>query len=448
MHLIRELIESMKDKGDGRSVNQMNNMDPSSDAYFSTSSKRSFTTIHSTVPTTIPSQNLSQYENNEEISTSDEIRCAFLGRKINVWSHMTKRGFRLSRSKEEFSTNDQSSLPSTQSTSQQIRRNNECFASCIASFHHDIRRGALTLKNHPYIVFCSALVFLTILIFALLMVETLQNQQEEQCEFDAYWEALESSRWIVDAFNKAFIPLQSLQQAVMYSEFFRSLPYEIGNFGEPLSAPSIFGPMSTSTPDYRDVTGICDDQELNENFHTIIDTISSNFGYNETVLNYRIAPYGVICLEDSPINEDNAFENDILNEDMIGYDTLNTPNEEWTSIIEGLFYDRAKDVVVKGPMNEFMDEGNVIFRAHIAVNMTGYNMTLKQGDFAESWGYVMHIFQWSKLLEQSGIYEHFERKKMNFHLTRFDEIYDIEKQEHRSEVSQSYKHLILFDLYY
>ena len=204
----------------------------------------------------------------------------------NIWSMMTRRRNML---KHGFDFDDEE-----QEHEQEELQSLDRFDTCKAflnGYFFEIKHCVKTLCKYPYIYISSALVFAALAAVGLIVVAILCSRSRERDLHEARWEALESATWFSEMFAKSLIPLRSLQQAVVHSEYFKNLPHEIGNYGQPGSAQPIFGLKSTTVKDYRNVTGICDNQEMIDKFEEIVAGINENFDYDGIIVNYRLAPY-------------------------------------------------------------------------------------------------------------------------------------------------------------
>ncbi len=221
------------------------------------------------------------------ISSSRKSSSGFsFGERKNVWSMMTRRrnmlknGFDFDDDEQEIKEEDLGSL----------NRFDACTAY-LNGFVFEMKNGVRTLCQYPYIYISTAVVFAVLTTVGLVIVEMLCDKNHDRELETARWEALETALWFSEMFAKSLIPLRSLQQAVVHSEYFKQLPLEIGNAGEPFSASLKFGPRSSTKMDYRDLTGICDNQQMIDKFEEVVAGINMNFDYDGIIVNYRLAPY-------------------------------------------------------------------------------------------------------------------------------------------------------------
>jgi hypothetical protein len=104
-------------------------------------------------------------------------------------------------------------------------------------------------------------------------------------------QARETAQWFSDEFRRAMLPLYSVQQGVIHSGYFDSLPELIGPY------PELVIPESLDTPFVkRNVTGICDDPELVARWRDIVVPVNSENDLDGIVVGYRLFPANVACL--------------------------------------------------------------------------------------------------------------------------------------------------------
>jgi hypothetical protein len=235
--------------------------------------------------------------------------------------------------------------------------------------------------------------------------------------------------------RQTFIPLFSVQQAVLYSDAFKALPYQIGNYGEKGSAPVISGPVDKNTYDFRNVTGICDDAFLIETFSEIVETANKNAQLDGIIVNYRLVPNNVFCLAEPLINDKDFDEGVFDSTNVIGRDVMHTPGNFWYNTIRNVYNEDLVDIM--GPFN-YTDIGFDLpyegYCEHVAVNLPGYNITI-DGVVHNSWGFVQSFVNWSKMKELSGINERLGLAGLEFHVTKNETTYDTISGTYQEEVS-------------
>ena len=75
--------------------------------------------------------------------------------------------------------------------------------------------------------------------------------------------------------DEAILPLFTMSQFVQHLDIFKNLPYQIGARGEEGSLPPENGPRNIS---HRNVTGVCDDSNVNNTFSQIARNVKNDAG--------------------------------------------------------------------------------------------------------------------------------------------------------------------------
>ena len=381
--------------------------------------------------------------------TNQSSGSAVNGAGKDIWSILTQRGY-LATQKDAFDDvwHDDHDLHGSHESG------GSCFICCkeVKYFFHglafELNHRLKAMWTYPLIILYSFLVFSCLTAGALITINVICDNMQQKIELDASLEAFQTASYFADAFAKSLIPLRSLQQAVIHSNTFQELPHLIGNYGADGSTPSIAGPVSEdngssaqgsknifSTKDFRNVTGICDDPELISEFQKIVEGVNHNFGFEDIIITYRIAPYGVYCLA-NPLTVDLA-ENKVLNSKMdIGWDPIHSENVRMKTMLRSIYHNQ-NSIFMFGPSPHFMNiPGLNIYCGHMAVEMPGYNYAL-DGEEKSIWGFVMHFINWSNLKKRSGIDAYYAEKEFSFQLSRTDFVVDAETRE------SSYKDVII-----
>uniref|UniRef100_A0A7S1FMU1 Phosphodiesterase n=1 Tax=Corethron hystrix TaxID=216773 RepID=A0A7S1FMU1_9STRA len=272
--------------------------------------------------------------------------------------------------------------------------------------------------KHPHIPAISLMIFAIMVSVGMTVTEKFCESETYKLKNKAEWVAQDTGKWFSDSFSEALIPLFALQQAVMHSEYFTHLFDAIGEYDAQNSAPAILGAKSKTFPDYRNISGICDDEELMTKFGEIVDSINDYIGLNGVVVNYRLAPHSVFCLAHPMVNSDDFPEGGKLsNVGLIGYDAGITPNTFWKNTLQNT-YGMPDTVDLFGPFNK-SSNGVVLspqfFCGHLSVPVPGYNVTVANSTY-DSWGFVMHFMDWHELVERSDIHNRFECEGLDFSL--------------------------------
>lgn len=181
----------------------------------------------------------------------------------------------------------------------------------------------------------------------------------------------------------------------------------------------------------RNVTGICDDKDLQEKFRSIVEPINAENNLNGVVVSYRLFPNNVACLnepsgestehfkkEDFPQGEERGSAKSTL-----GFDAGNSDNPFWNMVTKDLFIERKLNVF--GPFT--LPPLKETFCGHLSIwseldqnNSTQNALTLQGSPVVGAWGFIMNFLDWGKLLERSDIYERFASRGFEFELYRVD----------------------------
>mmetsp|Transcript_11703 Transcript_11703/g.17643 ORF Transcript_11703/g.17643 Transcript_11703/m.17643 type:complete len:741 (-) Transcript_11703:268-2490(-) len=292
-----------------------------------------------------------------------------------------------------------------------------------------------TALSRPVIALMALGVFIMLFLAGFAIVQTTKSNYEDDLRFQAMCTAAETGQWFNDMFKRALLPLYSIQQAVIYSDYFRDLPQKIGKAGEPGSAPTL---EESPNPkySYRNVTNICDDAEMQAKFHEMVESVNHDTEMDGLIVHYRLAPHAVFCLVDPLVNDEDFGEGQSMDfSGAIGRDLLHS-NAFWDKTVRATINSPGNEVDIFGPI-EIAKGDDVImpelYCGHLKVNMPGYELEI-DGDVYESWGFVMHFIHWSKLKEQSKIYDSFSKRGVEFNLTRTDVIVDPATGEETAKV--------------
>lgn len=345
----------------------------------------------------------------------------------NIWSEMTQIGY-MATQKDVWDDDGQHGDDNNRKSNCALMMENFRFF-CRGVIFETMHR-LKTICSYPYILLWTILVFLALSAASIFLILSISDNMQKSLDLDTSFEAMQTATWFAEIFTKALIPLRSLQLAVKYSPAFRELPYKIGNYGAVGAAPSIQGPKSTNPElnDYRDVTGICDDPALIEEFQSLVGGINMNFEFEDVIFTYRMAPYGVYCLVDPTMVE--LGDGKVLNNiDEIGFEPIRSEDTEMKNMLQDIYYNKNKIHMFGPGDNKFMGiDGLDVMCGHLAVEIPGYNYQL-DGQERSIWGYVMHFIDWSALKEKSGIYKYYKGLEYSFQLTRTDMVINSETGE-------------------
>lgn len=224
----------------------------------------------------------------------------------------------------------------------------------------------------------------------------------------------------------ALLPLIAMQDWVTYWPAFRDLSRQVGQRGEPGSAPAENGPRAAT---HRNMTGVLDAGAV-DLFHAIAADIRLQKGLKDLILNIQLAPMGVKALIDPVFDSSTCSDGTVLTQDNrrnIGLDLV----KDAGSITIAKATLRASGVVTTGPLlrpKTYMvtkglekPENVSTFVARLPINLPGQSLRL-QGKEYGCWGWVTVVLNWDKLLDVVGVYTRFEREGLLFELLRSNRI--------------------------
>lgn len=142
-----------------------------------------------------------------------------------------------------------------------------------------------------------------------------------------------------------------LAELICYFNSFSLITDDIGRYPQNVVEETIGTPMTM-----RNVTGICDDPILREQFRSIVEPINADNNLDGIVVSYRLFPNNVACLnepwgestkhfklEDFPQGEENGSA-----ESTLGLDAANSDNPFWNMVVDQLFIKR--ELSIFGPL--------------------------------------------------------------------------------------------------
>jgi len=331
-----------------------------------------------------------------------------------AWSDMVHRRANMWDDDGDFTCDDDGAALTSSSCGAMQR-----VLHCVSyEFRHVLR----TLRDHPYIPILVNLTFIILSVVAVLVVNGICDHVATENKLAAISEARQTGKLFADQLSNAMLPLHSLRQAVTYSDHFKNLTFQIGEYGALGSAPITHGPQRVDVFDYRDVSGICDDVYVVEKFHEIVTSIQNDFEQDGIDVNYRLAPNNVVCLAEPLVNYEDFSPGKAFNStDIIGWDLLHTPDSKGLHTLINTYSPSGNPIYTRGPIDFSQGDLNIaeLFYAHLAVNMPGYSMEM-DGTLYNSWGFVMSIIDWSKLKERSRVFDRIKQQNLDFYLHKID----------------------------
>jgi hypothetical protein len=296
-------------------------------------------------------------------------------------------------------------------------------SGCWVGTRSEIWHFVSAVLKHPTLLMYFLVALAVLTTASVLAVNALKDNFENDLKFKAEQTALETAEWFRDEFQRALLPLYSIQQAVLYSPYFQHLSHAIGESGAIGSAPTITGPKGNN--DYRDVTGICDDDQLQHEFDLIVEQVNKANDVDGCIVQYRLAPHAVFCLISPKVNDKDFGPGKVFNASgSVGRDLLLT-SPWWHNTVSRTLQSPTNAVDIFGPVKAA--PGGILlmpemFCAHLAVDIPGNSITIDDEE-VERWGFVMSFIHWEKFKERSDIYERFREHGMEFQLTRTDRLF-------------------------
>ena len=219
------------------------------------------------------------------------------------------------------------------------------------------------------------------------------------------------------------VPLYSLREAIQYSGYFDSLRDQIGVY------PNLFlqnAPIPGGDAVFRNITGICDQPDVLANWKSIVTKISDEHNIGKgLIFRVRFWPMNVACLD---YKGGNAMVDN-------GMDANVSPHAFWGTVVDDIFVKLWKGLHVFGPFLAKLPVGvngtevaQDVFCTHLPMwtPTSGENsykdIVEVQGTTVQNvFGFTMVYLNWSKMKEQSQMYERFEQVNLEFELFREEE---------------------------
>jgi sensor domain CHASE-containing protein len=276
-------------------------------------------------------------------------------------------------------------------------------------------------SNEPQHILLALFMFVVLLAAGVAIATVFANTQKNQMELDALTLARETGLFFSQHLDQAILPLFTLAQFVNEIESFRSLPRQIGLAGDEGSLPLLPPKVEGEMPTHRNVTGVCDDPSLQEQFYRIAGAIKRDSALDGILVNLQLVPDGTVCLL-HPVNNTEDFPPGVYmdNTGAIGHDLLNDPARKF--IAEATV--PSNNVVIAGPLRlkQCQDCDPIVEKAFIArlPIKSETNFIPVNGEQYARWGFAVALINWNELVQRSGVYEIFQDEGMEFQLTRTD----------------------------
>jgi len=299
------------------------------------------------------------------------------------------------------------------------------------SLINETRHFIASCFKHPIILISSVVLFLALSCAGIIVLRMLDDQIKRESSNEV---AHVMANLVEKQFLGALLPLIHLQVGVIMNTRLGNLPKEI-------SSTSIDLSRTGDNETYRDVSGICDDDDVIGNFTEVMDYIhnvnikdSGNYSMlNEVVLNYKLAPQGVLCVTENTLPRKTRKLNGNIFKPKSHHPSR--PQPPMSPI--GLDLTLSNKAIWKAHLQQIFEMPNIqffppndkmIICAHVAVNHPGFNVTYNSTTYS-SWGMVMSEIDLIKLIEYTGISDHFKEKNMEFRLRLKKKLDDQKTQE-------------------
>jgi hypothetical protein len=330
--------------------------------------------------------------------------------------------------------------------------------SCFRNNNKHVR----FLQQHFSLLCVSVLIFAVIAAAGISLSFVFAQHQEQELQQVAMAMATESGEWFAKELDMAILPLFSMAQFATELDIFRTLPKQVEALpfvaaaSNNVSSSSV--PSSSSHSVKRNVTGVCDDDELVARFASIAHAIKASAGLQGVLVNLQLAPHGVICLL-HPMNntEDFVDRNNGTNNSgsetfldstpVWGLDLMKDPKMKYIASQQikqaddnngadknnlgivgprilnqcptcGLYFIVRLVIDLNDVKHEHDDDHRFdddVMDDHLMwVNGLGYNR----------WGFATALINWDHLVQRSRMHAMFHERGMSFLLTRTDRIYN------------------------
>ena len=105
----------------------------------------------------------------------------------------------------------------------------------------EIKRTVVTAVTTPSIIAATLVTLAVLLTAGLVTINALAKAYSDQRRGDAIDTANELGQWMSNQLDEALLPLFAMSQFVKHLDTFKKLPYEIGPYKIPGSAPPLVG---------------------------------------------------------------------------------------------------------------------------------------------------------------------------------------------------------------
>lgn len=286
------------------------------------------------------------------------------------------------------------------------------------------RHQALAVQ-HPQLILLAVTFFFVTFGSGIAIATVYANVEQDELEANALAIAMETGRFFSHHLDRAILPLFSLAQFVREIQEFRELPDLIGLSNAEGSLPFLPPAEGLDRPTHRNVTGVCDDPPILARYTRIAGAIKEDADMDGVLVNLQLVPDGVVCLV-HPVNNTEDFPPGVHLDSTvsIGHDLLYDPERKFMAEATVA----SDEVVIVGPIKLLQcpreDCDPLVEKAFIArlPILSKTNEIFVNGESHLRWGFAVALINWNVLVENSGIYDEFEKSNLEFQLTRTDYI--------------------------
>lgn len=277
---------------------------------------------------------------------------------------------------------------------------------CGTAWWYEVRHFCEVFVGNPRIWIASLAAFGVLCGVGMAAVNGERDAYVQKQKMTAEFVARETAQWFADEFRRAMIPLYAVQQGVVHSGYFDDLARQIGDYPNLLIPPE---DPATAKMLMRNVTGICDNPDLQNKWRDIVRPVNEENDLDGAVFAYRLAPKNVFCLWEHDGPADAPDKN-------YGFDAgMSSNNFFWKSTTEAMFLKRGYRIF--GPFGLPDKEW---FCGHIPIWKNEESLNLHGAEVKGAWGFVMNFVDWRLLKDRSDIYERFAGCNLEFKLVRKD----------------------------
>ena len=269
----------------------------------------------------------------------------------------------------------------------------------MTSLPRQLRLGLSIMKRHPVIPLISIITFGALCTLGLMFIRYIDKWYKAERDLQAFQVSNDIGRMIIDTFDQALVPMYTLSKFIVMEKLFHDLPHLID-----------MAPFKNGSDSIRNVTGLCsaDENKYSSAFNVIAQAILDNSNLTLTkvgtsVLDIRVAPYGVQCLI---FPSQGAIK-------QIGNDWRFSSSTEQRTILKNTVLDNRLYIIGPFPMGSSPE----VFCTHIPINIPNQNYTFNYANTTRpSYGFVQMFFNWTKLKENIQLHDLFDQHGLGYNI--------------------------------